>query len=774
VKNQKRLVGFTVLILLFFSTIGNVFAQAKPDIRVNTITTIELPDSVNLKVYFNLFDQQTGKAITDAIPESAMITLLNNGMTSPGEIKQPDVPIYITMVLDASGSMAGAQALLQEAAKLALNNVPNNAFFSVVQFDEEIVLLQDFTENQAAISYAIDQLKVTGRGTCLYDAAFTAVEAMEKAPVGRRAVILFTDGKDETAAGKICSQHTYRELVDKAMKAQVPINTIGLSINAGNINSLELENMAASTGGFSAIGNQSQLRESFEQIMAGLKAQWMVEASVYPRQGDNNAVLTVMLKDVGEINNAFIIPSSKEYPGPPSPVTAKLEGFTLKPESMTYDIQLSVTSPDLVQYLRLSIWEQKGGSKITEFVFEQLADFNTLKIPTDALTPGKEYEMRIVLTDKVNNFPFVIARDDQGKAFTELIHGFTFDPSGVLPKVNIQSVIQSGDDLVIQISTSNPLLVKGYDGWLINEETKTVVPNSTFTSGALPNGAGSITIPMKAAKIVSGKYTIRLRALGLGGEEMSAFEYPGVVYTVKKVSLFSKIFTALNASPIFFYIILAIILIVIAFLMIYNWREKSLTGTPVMQGRLGRSVNKRKGQNISPFAQDEPAGRINPVKSPDYYTPQKPSSQYYGPQKGYSSQSDQLIPADQLDKTIIDIPNSMDATLIAPFEEKTPSLVVIRMPSTAYPPGYRIAVQHLPFTIGRENASLTLNAKSVSRLHAEILRDPGSGIYMIRDLNSSNGTLVDGNQLKAQHPVVITNGSRIRLGPDIEIAFEQQ
>ena len=385
----------------------------------------------------------------------------------------------------------------------------------MVQFDEEIILLQDFTENQSAISFAIDQLKVTGKGTCLYDAAFTAVEAMEKAPVGRRAVILFTDGKDETKEGKVCSQHTYRELVDKAMKAQVPIHTIGLSVSAGNINTVELENMAASTGGFSAIGNESQLKNSFEQIMLGLKAQWMAESTIYPRQGDNNAVLTMNLKDVGETSTAFIVASGKEYPGPPSPVTAKLDGFALRPETMSYDVQISLTSPELVNYLRVAIWEKDSGSKVTEFVFESLAAFNTLNIPTDALTAGRNYEMRIVVTDKENNFPFPIVKDDQGKTSTELKHEFKFDPSGVMPNLNIQSVIQDNNNLVLQIATTNPVLVKGYDGWLINEETNTVVPNSTFTSATFPNGSGSITIPMVDAKVESGKYTILVREVSL-------------------------------------------------------------------------------------------------------------------------------------------------------------------------------------------------------------------------------------------------------------------
>ncbi len=771
----KRLLTCLLVAVLFFSITVIAIAQTQADVKINTVSTIELPDSVNLKVYFNLFDKSTNRAITDITPETAQITLLNTGLSAPAEIKQPDIPIYITMVLDASGSMASSAQLLKDAAKLALNNVPNNAFFSVVQFDEEIVLLQDFTENQSAISFAIDQLKVSNKGTCLYDAAYTAVEAMEKAPVGRRAVILFTDGKDETAQGTACSQHTYRELVDKAMKAQVPIHTIGLSVSAGKINTVELENLAASTGGFSAIGDQSQLADSFEQIMLGLKAQWMVEATVYPRQGDNNAVLIMNLKDVGETNTAFTFNSGTAYSGPPSPVTAKLDGFALQPETMSYDIQVSLTSPELVNYLRVAIWDKETGSKVTEFVFENLAAFNTLNIPTDQLTAGRDYELRIVATDKENNFPFAIVKDDQGKTSSELIHEFKFDPSGVLPQLNIQSVIQDNNDLVVQISTTNPGLVKGYDGWLIDEDTNTVVPNSTFTSDALPNGSGSLTIPMVAAEIASGKYTILVRALGEEGSVFTTQQYAGVVYAAKKVSIVTKLFTALKASPIFFYIILGIILVVIAFLMIYNWREKSLSGTPVMQGRLGGQMKEKRGKKgTTPFADEEPIpgrGQVPPVQQNN--AAKQPTPSYDIPQMPVSTPKPANVTPDQMDKTLVGGPPSMgDATLVAPVM-KLPSVSVLRAPANVLPTGQRFNLQQFPFTIGRVGASLTIGDANVSRLHAQITMDMQTKRYVITDMNSSNGTKVNGTPLTPGNPVFLNNGSRIQLGPNVEIVFEQ-
>jgi len=311
---------FLLLVMLFVPN-GQARGQTSWDMLINLITPLETSDGMSLKVYFTLFESHSGVPVMDAEFTGAQISLLNTNYVSSAKIQKPDIPIYIALVMDASGSMGGSANNLREAAQLSLNNIPDDSLFSVVQFDENIKLLQDFTKNLSAISFAVDQYQPSNKGTCIYDAAYTAVESMSKLPTGRRAVILFTDGKDEKADGSVCSQHKYQELVDMAMKSQVPLNTIGLSTKESNINTVELQAMAASTGGFSSIASKDDLPAAFSRIMDALKAQWMVETVVYPKNGSNSAVLTVTLKDNQTLNSAFTVESSTDYPGPPSPVS---------------------------------------------------------------------------------------------------------------------------------------------------------------------------------------------------------------------------------------------------------------------------------------------------------------------------------------------------------------------------------------------------------------------------------------------------------------------
>ena len=151
-----------VLVAVFvFAPVFSVHAQSGLAIRLSQIATIETPDSMTLKVYYNVYDPKTGLPVLETIAQTARIDLPGANYAVDVPVQKPDVPIYVVLVLDASGSMARAAEDLKKSAKQALNNTPDNAFFSVVQFDEEIRLLQDYTQNIAAVSFA----KI-GRASC--------------------------------------------------------------------------------------------------------------------------------------------------------------------------------------------------------------------------------------------------------------------------------------------------------------------------------------------------------------------------------------------------------------------------------------------------------------------------------------------------------------------------------------------------------------------------------------------------------------------------------
>lgn len=71
-------------------------------------------------------------------------------------------------------------------------------------------------------------------------------------------------------------------------------------------------------------------------------------------------------------------------------------------------------------------------------------------------------------------------------------------------------------------------------------------------------------------------------------------------------------------------------------------------------------------------------------------------------------------------------------------------------------------------TVGRDAAcDVVLDDDSVSRKHAELFRDD-RGQYRIKDLDSANGTFIDGEKVSAA--TLLPDGARIRFG-DVELLF---
>ncbi len=761
----KQFFIVVLITALVSAPVFSVHAQSGLAIRLSQIAAIETPDSMTLKVYYNVYDPKTGLPVVETLAETARIDLPGVNYFVDVPVQKPDVPIYIVFLLDASGTMIRASTDLKRAAKEALKNTPDNAFFSVVQFNSEIKLLQDFTQNISAVEFAIDQYQAASKETCLYDSLFTAAESLQKAPPGRRAIILFADGRDETfVPNQPCSKKTFLEVTEFAQKTQIPINTIGLASKESNLNEVEIKGMAASTGGFSAIAQRENISSAFEAIMNGLKSQWMAQAEVYPKKGSNPVVLTLNLKENETLASSFSINSETEYEGPPSPVRGQFAGLQFVPEDQTYNIQLSMTSSELVEYIKVEVWDARGGSKVAEFTFDQLQQNNVLTIPTDQLVVGRTYQLRMTAVSQQDKSRFNWFTDKDGKKSVELFHEFEFDPTANLPALAIQSIAQQENDLVLSVKTTNSQLIGGFDGWLVDETTNTKVSGSDFTGTAEDAAAGRLVIPLSQSKIPDGKYTVIARVLGKEGQVYTTVQFPGVVYQAKRQNVFQLLTAALIAAPIILFTVVAIVLGVVGFMMYSSRREKSLTGTPVLQGRLGGKLGdgKRGGLSI-PVAEEEPIPARRPGAAPPTPAP--------APQASRQDTAPAAATPPLPDAAMAAGGNAQATMMAVPVAKAQPSLSILQSPPELAL-GSKIPLQPLPFVVGRVEGSLLLKEPNISRRHAEISFDAARQVHLITDLNSSNGTFVNGQRIPAGQPVQLINGAVINFGPNVSVRFE--
>ena len=140
---------------------------------------------------------------------------------------QADQPLTLGILVDTSGSQQYVLPMEQQAADEFLRQVvrPKDQAF-VVNFDIGVDLDQDFTSNVHALEEAINDVRInTGggsgqvgipglgegpvptigapRGTLLYDAVFETANDKMSGQLGRKAMILLTDGGDEGSVTRI-------------------------------------------------------------------------------------------------------------------------------------------------------------------------------------------------------------------------------------------------------------------------------------------------------------------------------------------------------------------------------------------------------------------------------------------------------------------------------------------------------------------------------------------------------------------------------------------
>src|SRR6185503_2249757 len=99
-------------------------------------------------------------------------------------------------------------------------------------------VVQDLTNDRAALERALDTLAVGG-DTALYDGAFQAITLASHQTLGRRAVIVITDGEDTH------SSLTLDDVIGKARQTNTPVSVIGL----GEVKMEPVQRLAAVTGG---------------------------------------------------------------------------------------------------------------------------------------------------------------------------------------------------------------------------------------------------------------------------------------------------------------------------------------------------------------------------------------------------------------------------------------------------------------------------------------------------------------------------------------------
>ncbi len=282
-------------------------SQAKPagssdqqqDQADESTTTLKINVEV-VQLFFNVKDKH-GALIPNL--NKSDFDIFEDG--KPQTIKyfkaESDLPLTIGMLIDSSGSQQRVLDMEKEVGASFLENIlrkKDEAF--VISFDIDITLLQDFTNSVSRLRHALNEAKInTGgvscaggpigpqgpipcsasgpRGTALYDAVYLASHDELSHEVGRKAMILLTDGEDEGSRLKI------KDAIEAAQKADAICYVLliadrGFYGFGGYSGDSEMRKLTEQTGGrMIEVGNKiDKLRQAFDQIAQELRSQYNI------------------------------------------------------------------------------------------------------------------------------------------------------------------------------------------------------------------------------------------------------------------------------------------------------------------------------------------------------------------------------------------------------------------------------------------------------------------------------------------------------------------
>jgi Ca-activated chloride channel family protein len=193
-------------------------------------------------------------------------------------------PISLALLLDTSASMDERMGVAQEAAIGFAKQLHTEDQASVIDFDSQVRVLADFTNDAVVLEKAIRTTTPNG-STSLYNALYIALKELKKvktkAPtdIRRQAIVLLSDGDDTS------SLIEFDQVLDLAKRSEVVIYAIGL--RAGEIQRREfkeaefvLKQLANETGGRAFfVTDARELAKIYQGIWDELSSQYAIAYS---------------------------------------------------------------------------------------------------------------------------------------------------------------------------------------------------------------------------------------------------------------------------------------------------------------------------------------------------------------------------------------------------------------------------------------------------------------------------------------------------------------
>ena len=277
---------------------GDQKPDQKDDDSQGPVTTLKANVNV-VQLFFNVKDKH-GMLVPNLTKQDFEVAEDGKPQAIKYFTAESNLPLTLGIMIDSSGSQRSVIDMEKEVGAAFLKQIltdKDEAY--VISFDITVDLLQDFTRDTHRLQAALNKAKVNvdytsggipgmgggpvptanAPGTLLYDAVYLSSHDMLAKEVGRKAMILLTDGQDEGSRLKL------KDAIESAQKADAIVYVLLCAdrgfyggFGMGYSGEGDMRKLTEQTGGrVINVGNKfDKLREAFDQIAAELRSQYNI------------------------------------------------------------------------------------------------------------------------------------------------------------------------------------------------------------------------------------------------------------------------------------------------------------------------------------------------------------------------------------------------------------------------------------------------------------------------------------------------------------------
>lgn len=596
-RHNLRTFGRALLLLfaLFLACLaGAARAQAETRVAVNSAVTHDDGDTLLVQLNFNILDAE-GRPVVDAIPSQATIHL-DDGGVYPARLGSAPGDLYIALLLDTSTSMEPMADSMRAAALQAVEAAPDGANFAVLTFDDDLSMSLDFTENVGEVQNAIAAVEPSGELSCAIDTAITAVQSLQQVSRdgAQRAIIMLTDGRDQTTAGQAerCNVVTRDEFAAavEGGPVNVPIHIVALSDESLPADQELLEVLSGDLGSLAYSAETADLTAYFDGIMAGLSAEWQAEADVYTSAGQHGAALFVTLAG-GEqpAPGVTTIVAPRDFDRPvdaAQPVAVTVANLQYDPADDELQMQVNLNNPSAIGQLRVELWDRNTNEQADSYIqnFPSLPGRQqTITLPTDQLQPGGVYTARVY---PLNRIGVEIVNDAGQPVFTEHAFQYTRRPPLVFDMESVRVAEEQGL-LVLELNIENGQEITEFAGRFINTDSNMIVESF----GPIERVGNLLFLPLPDR---SGAYDVVVNGRDADGNILATTDYT-FRYNEATSGAVPRAWEALNDNPLLWIANLVVLLVIAAFLALLIWL--------IMRARQSRALARQRAEMLAQMPQ---------------------------------------------------------------------------------------------------------------------------------------------------------------------------